>query len=119
MQVRITDNFTANLSVIEQFLEVAGASHTFDMLLANLRNTLIPNLEQHPQLGRLLLEKPSLSVESLQKKQQLLSQANHTNIREYITGDYLILYVIQTDIVYLLAIKHHKQLSFDLASFWL
>ena len=32
--------------------------------------------------------------------------------------DYVILYALVRDSAYLLTIKHHRQLSFDLASFW-
>lgn len=33
-------------------------------------------------------------------------------------GDYLILHARRNKDVYLLAIKHHRQLSFDLPEFW-
>ena len=46
-------------------------------------------------------------------------------VREYLSGDYLLLYCIVADggarkpglTVYLLAIKHHRQLSFDFEGF--
>jgi hypothetical protein len=40
------------------------------------------------------------------------------NIREYILKDYVIPYVLVTENAYLLSIKHHRQLSFDLGRFW-
>jgi hypothetical protein len=39
-------------------------------------------------------------------------------VRELIVGDYLILYALRDPDVYLLAIKHHLQLSFDLQGHW-
>lgn len=38
----------------------------------------------------------------------------NTRLREYISGDYLVLYAVRGDNLYLLSIKHHRQLSFDL-----
>jgi hypothetical protein len=41
-------------------------------------------------------------------------------LREYLHGDYLILYVAMEAeaAVYLLSIRHHRQLSFDFARLW-
>ena len=41
-----------------------------------------------------------------------------SHVRQLIDGDYLILYLVRGDSVYLLAIKHHRQLSFDLMGHW-
>lgn len=35
-------------------------------------------------------------------------------IREYVITDYLLLHALVGDVIYLLAINHHKQLSFDI-----
>jgi hypothetical protein len=43
---------------------------------------------------------------------------SETGLREYISGDYLVLYAVRGDDVYLLSIKHHRQLSFDLKEHW-
>ncbi len=42
----------------------------------------------------------------------------NTSMREYISGDYLMLYAVRGDDLYLLSIKHHRQLSFDLKGHW-
>jgi hypothetical protein len=118
MQVRITDNFLANLADIEQFLQLANANHAYDSLLDDLQQTIIGNLENHPQIGRLFLQRQPLSIEGLQKHKQLLAQPGASDIREYIHNDYLILYTIHKDTVHLLSIRHHRQLSFDLIAFW-
>ena len=39
-------------------------------------------------------------------------------LREYILADYLLLYAQIGGIIYLLAIRHHRQLSFDFESHW-
>ncbi|MGE3152641.1 MAG: hypothetical protein AB7G48_05925 [Nitrospiraceae bacterium] len=41
------------------------------------------------------------------------------NLREYIMDDYLILYLVRRHELVFLSMKHHRQLSFDLAQFWL
>jgi hypothetical protein len=39
-------------------------------------------------------------------------------LREYLHGDYLILYTLIGSTVYLLSIRHHRQLSFAFARLW-
>ena len=39
-------------------------------------------------------------------------------LRQYLLGDYLILYTQAESTVYLLSIRHHRQLSFDFARLW-
>ena len=41
-----------------------------------------------------------------------------TQVREYIASDYLVLYAVRKSTVYLLSIRHHRQLSFDLREHW-
>ena len=42
------------------------------------------------------------------------------NLREYLLSDYLLLYQVdeQRSMVYLLSIRHHRQLSFDFHRMW-
>ena len=42
------------------------------------------------------------------------TDTEHAEIREYVMTDYLLLYALVGDVIYLLAIKHHKQQSFAL-----
>ena len=118
MLVRITDNFLANLADIEQFLQAVDASDAYDNLLDDLQNTIITNLEGHPQIGRLFLQRQPLSIEGFQRHEKLLKKSEGADLREYIHSDYLILYAIHRETVHLLSIRHHKQLSFDLIAFW-
>ncbi|MBM4260499.1 MAG: hypothetical protein FJ143_08295 [Deltaproteobacteria bacterium] len=39
-------------------------------------------------------------------------------MREFGFDDYVLLYLVRKKRIYLVAIKHHKQLSFDLRRFW-
>jgi hypothetical protein len=116
--VKLTANFEANLASIETFCAEADTPHSYLGLLDVLVETLIPNLEQFPKMGRLLLSRPAQSVESRALIGRLTARLGRGEIREYLIDDHLILYALINDDVYLLSIKHHRQLSFDLESFW-
>lgn len=118
MRVRMTDNFLANLAGIEKFLDEAGAGSTYDGLLENLGQSLIPHLTNHPRMGKNFTERTAESSEAKQKTAELMVAAGKAEIREVIRGDYLILYALQDEVINLLSIRHHRQLSFDLLSFW-
>lgn len=117
--VKLTANFEANLAAIEAFWNANGAPQPYDQLLADLGATVIPNLERFPRLGRPLLSRPVQSVEVLDRIARLQQRIGDSELREYLTGDYLILYAIIDRTVFLLSIKHHRQLSFDLERLWL
>jgi hypothetical protein len=40
------------------------------------------------------------------------------DLREFVTDDYLVFYLVRRGQVIFLAVKHHRQLSFDLKGFW-
>jgi len=40
------------------------------------------------------------------------------DLREFVMDDYLVLYLVRRGQVIFLAVKHHRQLSFDLKGFW-
>jgi hypothetical protein len=85
-------------------------------------NHVIPNLERFPDMGRLFLERPVGSVEALSAVERLTAQlasiAKNSELREYVTTNYLLLYASVNETVYLLSIRHQRQLSFDFASHW-
>jgi|SRR5471030_1161560 len=116
-EVRLSANFERNLDSIEQFLLEAGVPWTFDILLDGLVEHVIPNLEQYPTLGRLFLRRRQRSAEiknALAALRKLLGKGDE--LREYIWSDYLLLYLWNGDSIFLLSIKHHRQLFFDLKS---
>ncbi|MBI3546284.1 MAG: type II toxin-antitoxin system RelE/ParE family toxin [Gammaproteobacteria bacterium] len=114
-RVRVTSNFDKNLVDIHRFLEEQEASRGFQSLLEELFETVIPNLERFPEIGVDFLTKLPRSMEGLMHLQNLKQRlGKNTSLREYISGDYLILYAVRGDNIYLLSIKHHRQLSFDL-----
>ena len=116
--VKLTANFEANLVSIEAFWVEVDAPQSYDGLLDILLETVIPNLEQFPKMGRSFLSREIQSVESQGVVERLKTRIGRGEIREYLIDDYLILYALIGDVVYLLSIRHHRQLSFDLQGFW-
>lgn len=113
-----TKNFSANLSALETFLEPERPA-AFQRLLDRLFSEIIPNLCRFPQSGRSFLNRSikSVKVESLTKDLRRLLKKND-DLRECLVDDHLILYLVRHDRIVFLAIKHHRQLSFDLTRFW-
>jgi plasmid stabilization system protein ParE len=118
-RVELTASFLKRLDAIEAFLLEADAGFAFDTLLAELRATVIPNLRRFPRIGRRYLSQPPQSAEALAQLAALPAGAPDA-LREYLHGDYLILYAATEAhaTVYLLSIRHHRQLSFDFARLW-
>ena len=122
-RVELTASFLERLDAIEAFLVEADASFAFDDLVSELRETVIPNLRRFPRIGRRYLANPPQSAEALAQLAALPLGAPDA-LREYLHGDYLLLYTVAdatpktTGTVYLLSIRHHRQLSFDFAKLW-
>lgn len=120
--VKLTANFERNLEEAEAFLLQADAPQAFDALLDELTDTVIPNLERFPGMGRLFFERPTRSVDVSNGidglKRKLKAIAKDGEIREYVMSHYLLLYARFDTTIYLLSIRHHRQLSFDFESLW-
>jgi plasmid stabilization system protein ParE len=118
-RVELTESFLERLDAIGSFLTEVDAAFAFDDLLAGLRATVIPNLARFPRIGRRYLDNPPQSAEALAQLATLPPGAAGA-LREYLHGDYLILYTAMEAqaAVYLLSIRHHRHLSFDFARLW-
>lgn len=120
--IKLTANFERNLEEMEAFLLEAQAPQAFDALLDELTDTVIPNLERFPGMGRLFFERPTRSVEASNGidglRRKLKGLAKDGEIREYVMSHYLLLYARFDSTIYLLSIRHHRQLSFDFQSQW-
>jgi plasmid stabilization system protein ParE len=118
-RVELTASFLERLDAIEAFLTEADGAIAFDDLLAELRATVFPNLARFPRIGRRHLDNPPQSAEALAQLAALPAGAASA-LREYLHGDYPILYTAMdaNATVYLLSIRHHRQLSFDFARLW-
>jgi hypothetical protein len=122
-RVELTASFLERLDAIEAFLVEADAGFAFDELLAEIRATVIPNLRRFPRIGRRYLANPPQSAEALAQL-AALPLGTPDALREYLHSDYLMLYTLvdaspkAIACVYLLSIRHHRQLSFDFARLW-
>lgn len=116
--VALTANFERNLESIETFLAEAETRHAYDALLDELFFTVIPNLERFPDMGRPFMNRPVKSIEAVNAVTALQAKLQDGELREYLLPDYLVLYVRYAETVYLLSIKHHRQLSFDFSEHW-
>ncbi len=128
VEVRYTANFEANLQSIEAFWIENDFPQGYDRLLDELIDTVVVNLERHPRMGRPFMSHQPDSVEAQTRHERLqakLASADQpADLREYVMTDYLVLYAVLgpaadgTSTIYLLSIKHHKQLSFDFERLW-
>ena len=118
IHVELTANFERNLDAIGVFWQECGAPHADHDLLAELLRTVIPTLEQHPRFGRDFLARTCGSIQAQTRVTRLRKGLRAINpgaeIREYLSGDYLMLYALAGARISLLAIRHHRQLSFSL-----
>ena len=115
--VRTTTNFEKNLESIESFWTENDYPRGFEKLLDELSETVVPNLEKFPGMGRSFLLRRTESVEEVTRVKKIAARVakldGKVELREYVMDDYLVLYAVLKSAVYLLAIKHHKQLGFD------
>jgi plasmid stabilization system protein ParE len=113
--VRITANFERNLDEIRRYAEERELPSAFDDLLTLVSDEVIPRLESFPRLGFDFLARLPASREGLEHLNALKRRFGpEASLREYVAGDYLVLYAHMDERVHLVAIKHHRQLSFDL-----
>ncbi len=119
MQVQISRNFACNLDEIAGFLRKADAEEAFEALLDDLFEQVIPTLERQPDIGHQFLRRQATTEESVALTVQLQQRLGAEGcLRELIRGNYILLYARQPNALFLLAIKHHRQLSFDFFGRW-
>ena len=113
-----TENFSNNLESLRDFLGVEGRS-AFEHLLDRLFDDIVPTICRFPMSGRTLLQRPIQSIETetrVKQIQQLLRPGDE--LREFIVDEYIVLYMKRSRRLLFLAIKHHRQLSFEFNQFW-
>lgn len=118
-QLFFTENFTANLDEIQSFLSVDGRS-AFQRLLNRLFDDICPQLSRFPLSGRSFLGHHAGSTEANELIEHVRKRVRPGDeLREFVADDYVVLYLVRRTRIYFMAIKHHRQLSFDLRRFWL
>ena len=114
IEIHITSNFERNLDEIEEFMSSNDCAHLFIPLVDELFTTVIPNIERFPDIGVNFLDRTINSVEVINRIEKILNYIQPNSvIREYLFLDYLLLYLHDDNKVYLLSIKHHRQLKYD------
>lgn len=112
---------TANLDTAHQFFQTQDADSA-DSRLTKLKEDLrdmIAILAWSPASGRparFLSAKSAQATMKANAVQQLADQARLPSLREYIVGQFIVLYAhSETDVV-LLALKHQRQLMYSAES---
>ena len=113
-----TENFSANLADIESFLEQVGSGY-FPHFFHRLVDEVVPTVCRFPLSGRSFLERAIVSDQALHTVERMkgLLQAGD-DLREFIQGEYLLLYLVRGNRIVFLSVRHHRQLSYDLQRFW-
>ena len=107
--VFLTANFDRNLAGIREFLAEADAAGAFERLLHRLE----------AEIGADFLSRAPLSAEGRALFEDVAKTVGReAELRQWIDGDYLVLYLVKGGSIYLLSIKHQRQVSFDFAGHW-
>jgi len=115
---RFTENFSANLTAIKEFV-APHSQMAFHRFLDRLFDDVIPTLCRFPQSGRAFLSHAVKSTKANARTKDLRKFLNKgDDLREFVMDDYLVLYLVHQGQMIFLAVKHHRQLSFDLKRFW-
>jgi plasmid stabilization system protein ParE len=117
--VRSSANFRRNLERIRTFLDPAEAPGAFVTLVERLAQETVPALERFPEIGADFLDRAPASADGKALFARVASLLGPgASLRQYVLGDYVILYRLEGRSVDLLAIRHHRELSFDFAGHW-
>jgi hypothetical protein len=117
--VKVTANFERNLASIREFLVGAEAAPAFEALIERLSTEMIPAMERFPDIGADFAARAPLSREGQVLFDRLVAlMGPDADVRQWIEGDYVILYLVRGGSIFLLSIKHHRQLSFDFSGHW-
>ena len=87
----------------------------FEQLVADV----VPHACSFPLSGRSFLERSIQTTQSQTLASKLKQKLDEVeDIRELIVDDYLVLYLVRGADIVFLSIKHHRQLSYDVKTFW-
>ena len=109
-----TRNFEANLLELEDHAERHGATARFDRLLNDLTTRLLPLLEETPAVGAPFDPEHLRSPEALFVLERMLRKLKGHELRQVLSGPFLVLYLVGARSVHLLAVRHHRQGDFRL-----
>ena len=114
-----TENFSKNLEALREFCAASGDDDAFERIWKRFLYEVLPTLRRMPRTGRPFLEHSVRSRKARTLVARLRARVRSGDeLRELVLGDFLILYLLRGRQLVFLAIKHHRQLSFDLGRFW-
>lgn len=117
VRVELTASFLDVLAAIESLLTEPDAASAYEICLANSAPQSSPISGAFPESdGAIWTSRRSLPKHS----RSSLHCPRGYRLREYLHGDYLILYTVATPghLVHLLSIRHHRELSFQFSRLW-
>lgn len=120
-KVEAAPNFLANLDAAHQFFQLQDGDSA-DSRLTKLKTDLremIAILAWSPASGRparFLSAKSAQATLKANAVQQLAEQAGLPSLREYVVGQFIVLYAHSDTDVVLLALKHQRQLMYSAES---
>jgi ParE toxin of type II toxin-antitoxin system, parDE len=103
--------FRARMREIRQFLVEVEAVPVYHQLLVDLEQVVFPNLAAFPLIGQPWLDGKVQSTEALMAMARLPRDAEQ-RLRQYIHGDFTLLYAVAADAIHLVTIRHHKESTF-------
>lgn len=118
-KIFVTANFEQNLDEIRLFFMENAIEWHFDILLQKIEDSVVATLVTFPEAGRDFFARYPLSQSGQHQAKILHKKIGNKNLREYIFDDYIVLYALRQNHIYLLSIKHHRQLAFDFEGVWL
>ena len=120
-KIEAAPNFLASLDAAHQFFQIEDADGA-DSRLTKLKDELkemISILAWSPASGRparFMAAKSAQAILKTNAVQQLAEQAGLPSLREYVVGQYIVLYAHSETEVVLLALKHQRQLMYSVGA---
>ena len=114
MQVLVTATWLQALDDAIGFLLANEALAAAQRLEAVMLDHWPALLVDHPQAGRDYAGRSLPTLQTEQMRTQVLdSYGPNAQLREFVEGDYLALYAIRNDVLYLLTLRHHRQSGYE------
>ena len=117
-RIRVARSFERCLDDLREFSAGEGRPHDLDRFEGELLEKLVTMLEPYPQIGRDLLASLPGSSEARLLRDRLLGRLTEgATVRKLVVREHVVLCVERHGEVVLIAIRHHRQLSFDFEAF--
>ena len=120
VEVRAAANFLANLEDLGEFLlrvDPEAAPQLHRRLKAEIAAEMLDLLENHPGIGRPARFLKARSIQGRERSARAAKVAHSLSLkelREYVLKDHLVLYACSDTAVILLAVRHQRQLEYQL-----